>query len=241
MTAKISARVKPRARDEASRLGWLGDTLAPIDILSEAIFSILIVLTFTLAYRVLRLGPGSDAGYTTRLFIGALGAVVAWGAIDGIMYALMSLFERGEKHRLLQRLRDATTEDEGIEAIADELDYTLEPITREEQRRALYADVLEHLADAEPQPVRLSRDDVMGAVASLIVAVVAVLPALVPLLIFASAPSLAIRLSNIVSFIVLFACGYQWGKHAGSNPWRTGLALAAVSAVMVLVAILLGG
>ena len=241
MTAKISARVNPRSSAEPSRLGWIGETLAPIDILSEAIFSILIILTFTLAYRVLRLGPGSDAGYTTRLFLGALGATIAWGAIDGIMYALMSLFARGEKHRLLQRLRATATEDEGIEIIADELDDVLEPITREEKRRALYADMLEHLADAEPQPVRLNRYDITGAVASLIVAGIAVAPALLPLLIFAGAPNLAIRLSNVVSFVVLFACGYQWGKYAGTNPWRTGLALAVVSALMVLVAILLGG
>lgn len=242
MTAKISARVKPRAVGSGfNRLGWLGETLAPIDILSEAIFSILIILTFTLAYRVLRLGPGSDAGYTMRLFAGALGAVVAWGIIDGIMYALMSLFERGEKHRLLRRLRAAATEEEGIAAIADELDDVLEPITREEKRAGLYADMLDHLKDAEPQPVGLKRADIAGAVASLIVALLAVLPALLPLLLLRQSPDAAIRASNVVSFIALFFCGYQWGKYAGSNPWRTGLILAVVSAGMVLVAIPLGG
>ena len=53
--------------------------------------------------------------------------------------------------------------------------------------------------------------------------------------------ALAIRVSNVVSFVVLFIAGYQWGKHTGANPWRTGLLLFAVGAIMVLIAIPLGG
>jgi VIT1/CCC1 family predicted Fe2+/Mn2+ transporter len=47
--------------------------------------------------------------------------------------------------------------------------------------------------------------------------------------------------SNVVSFVVLFILGYQWGKHTGADPWRTGLLLAAIAGIMVLIAIPLGG
>jgi hypothetical protein len=215
--------------------------LDPIDRLSETIFSVLIVLTFTLAYGVLRLDAGQTADYASRLFVAALGAAFAWGIIDGIMYALMGLFERGEKHRLLRDLRWAADEEEGIEVIAGELDHILEPITREEKRRALYADMLEHLRDSHAQPVRLNRDDLLGAVGSVLVAVIAVLPSLAPLLLLRHDPELAIRVSNVVSFVVLFITGYQWGRYAGAHPLKTGASVAAISGVMVLIAIPLGG
>jgi hypothetical protein len=40
---------------------------------------------------------------------------------------------------------------------------------------------------------------------------------------------------------VLFVTGYQWGRYAGANPWKTGASVAAISGVMVLIALPLGG
>jgi len=242
MTAKTSLRNRPRAAEKKS---FFGSLLDPIDRLSETIFSIMVVLTFTLAYKILRfrgeLLQESSAEYVDDLLISAFGAAIAWGIIDGIMYALISMFDRGEKHRLLKRIQTAETHEEGIQAIAEELDHILEPITAAEKRRQLYADVLDHLQDSQPQPVRLTRSDVAGAVGSVLVAILAVIPSLSPLLLLRHDHVLAIRVSNMVSFTVLFAAGYQWGLHTGANPWKTGLLLAAVSAVMVLIAIPLGG
>jgi hypothetical protein len=157
------------------------------------------------------------------------------------MHALMGVFERGEKHRLLTDLRSAASKEEGVEFIAGELDHILEPITREEKRRALYADMLDHLKDSQRQVVSLNRDDFLGAIGSALMAVIVVLPSLVPLLIFRSAPDVAIRVSNLVSFGVLFLAGYQWGRYSGSGPWRTGALLAAIGLIMVEIAIPLGG
>jgi uncharacterized membrane protein len=52
---------------------------------------------------------------------------------------------------------------------------------------------------------------------------------------------LAIRLSNVVSFIVLFAAGYEWGRYTGMSSWKTGLLVMGVGALLVAVAIPLGG
>lgn len=239
---RATARHRPRGTPKESFLGRLLD---PIDRLSESIFSILILLTFTLAFRIIKLGGDPNQpipnSYVNELLLGAAGATVAWGIIDGIMYALMELFARGERHRLLRQLQSAHTEDEGIQIVANELDYILEPITGEEQRKVLYQDVLEHLRDGAAQPVTLTSEDIAGGFGSVLVAVIAVLPSFVPFLLFYNNPMLAIRLSNIVSFVVLFMLGYQWGKHTGASPWKTGLLLASVAAIMVLIAIPLGG
>ncbi|MCL4828269.1 MAG: hypothetical protein KJZ95_12950 [Caldilinea sp.] len=228
-----------------SNSGFWNRLLDPIDRLAESIFSILILLSFTLAFRIIKLGDDPTqhipSAYVNELLIGAAGATLAWGIIDGIMYALIAVFERGERHRLLAHLQTAQTEEEGIAVIADEFDYILEPITSETQRTILYADVFEHLREGKPQPVTLTHDDVIGGFGSVLVAVIAVLPSFAPFLLFYSNPALAIRLSNVVSFVMLFIYGYQWGQHTGASPWKTGLLLAAVGAVMVLIAIPLGG
>jgi VIT1/CCC1 family predicted Fe2+/Mn2+ transporter len=241
-TRRASFRVRHGAKPKESILDHLLD---PIDRLSEAVYSILIVLTFTLAYSILRLGDYPEsvawAGYGNQLFFAVLGATLAWGLIDGIMYALMSIFERGEKHRLLQQLQAAKTEAEGIALIGDELDFILEPITSEEQRRLLYQDALPYLRAGRMRPVGLQRDDLTGAFGSALVALIAVAPSLVPLYFLSVDLTLAIRVSNIVSFAVLFALGFSWGRYTGANSWKTGLGLAAIGLIMVLIAIPLGG
>jgi VIT1/CCC1 family predicted Fe2+/Mn2+ transporter len=242
MSVRTPHRTKLRAKPNE---GFLERLLDPIDRLSETIYSILILLTFTFAFRIFKLGPNPDqvssTEYVNDLLLGALGATLAWGLIDGVIYAMRSVFERGEKHRLLKRIQRAATDDEGIEAIAEELDHVLEPIAGAEKRYELYVDVLEHLRDSRPQPVRLTRDDLAGSLGSVLVAVIAVTPSLIPLVLFRDNYSLAIRISNIISFIVLFYTGYRWGKYSGSSPWKTGLLLAITGAAMMLIALPLGG
>jgi VIT1/CCC1 family predicted Fe2+/Mn2+ transporter len=175
------------------------------------------------------------------LLLGALGAILAWGLIDGVMYALISLFERGERHRMLKNIQAAKSEEEAVEVIADELDYILEPVSDEDVRQTLYKSVLVHLRDSQPRKIGFTRDDFTGALGHVMIAIIAVLPSLAPLFLLRHDPDLAIQASNLVSYIVLFIVGYQWGKYTGANPWRTGLLLMSVALVMALIAILLGG
>jgi VIT1/CCC1 family predicted Fe2+/Mn2+ transporter len=223
----------------------LGNFLDPIDALSATFFSILFALLFTLSYGILLYNGVIDAsfssGYGTELFLAILGAVTIWGAIDGVMYALTAVFQREERHRLLQYLQTAEKEETAVDAIADELDFILEPITNDDQRYALYHDILTHLRQAEPQEVGLQREDVVGALASLLVSVLVVLPSLTPLLLLPENTAQAIQISNIISIIVIFGTGYNWGKYTETNPWKTGLILAFVCLCLVLVAILIGG
>ena len=86
-----------------------------------------------------------------------------------------------------------------------------------------------------------SAQDVVGALTSVLVSIVVVLPSLMPLLLLPQNTALAIRISNIISVFVIFGTGYGWGVHTDTNPWKTGLLLASVCLTMVLVAVLLGG
>ena len=51
----------------------------------------------------------------------------------------------------------------------------------------------------------------------------------------------AIRVSNVISFAMLFYAGYQWGKYTGTHRVKTGLVLVGVGMLLVLIAIPLGG
>lgn len=240
MTARVHSRGRRRAKPSE---GFLDHLLDPIDRLAETIYSILILLTFTLAFRIIKLEPGDivSAEYVNELLVAALLAILAWGVIDGIVYVLTEVLERGEKHRVLWYIQAADTEEEAIAAVDDELGFVLEPITGEAQRRMLYVDVVDHLRESEPQPVKLKREDLTGALACVFVAVVVVLPSLIPFVLLRHDYALAIRVSNVISFAMLFYAGYEWGKYTNTSPWKTGLILVGVGVLLVAIAIPLGG
>ena len=148
---------------------------------------------------------------------------------------------RSERYRLLQYVQTSDSEEEAATAIGYELDFILEPITSDEQRHALYHDIRAYLIQAEPQTVGLHREDVVGGVATVVLSAVAVLPSLLPLLLLPDNTALAIRISNLVSVLVIFVTGYSWGIHTDTNPWKTGLLLSSICLAMGLVAVLLGG
>jgi len=222
-----------------------GHIVGPIEWFSETVFSILVMLSFTLAYRIFEPPPNPDqlppVQYADQLVIGILEAILAWALIDAVMKVLLAVFERSEKHRLLNSVQSAGTQDAEIEAVAEELDEILEPITAEENRRSLYQDVVEHLRGSRPQPVRVTLEDVTHALAVFFAAVFAVLPSLVPIILLRNNFELGIRVSNLVSFIVLFYAGYKWGKYTNVGAWKTGFLMFMIGAVLVLIAILIEG
>lgn len=225
--------------------GFLESLIDPIDWLSETTFSILIFLTFTLAFWLIGLS-GVPKQYISpnevnELLIGAWSAVIAWGMIDGIMYALFAVFERGERHRLLDDIQAARTNKEALEIIAEDMDYLLEPIIGEEERNTLYGNILTQLQKSKPRKIGLKREDVTVALSHVLVAILAVIPSTIPLLLLRSDFALALRISVIVSFVMLFIAGFRWGSYTGASPWKTGLLLMSVAVALVLIALLLGG
>ncbi len=239
---------RPPARRILHRSGYgdfLSRLLDPIDMLAEAIFSILIMLSFTMAYRIFLFQENDGftlaAAQVNELLLAALGATLAWGTIDGVMYMLLEVLQRSEQHKLLYQLQAAQDEQEALALVADEFDYILAPITSDTQRENLYRDVYAHLRESQPQPAGITSADLQGAIASVVVAMLTVAPSLTPLLLLQEHYRVAIWLSNVISFGMLFGAGYQWGRYTGTNPIRIGLLLVSLGVVMVVIALLLGG
>jgi hypothetical protein len=225
--------------------GFWTKYINPIDWLSESIFSIMIVLIFTLAYRIFSIssapGATTSSENATTLLLAILSAVIAWGFIDGSIYAILSFFEREESDRLIWEIQEAKSETEQIEIVQTEFREVFEPITDVQYRDALYLSILRSIKSTPGQKIRFSRADIGAAVAHVFVAIIAVIPSLIPLLLFSNNLVLAIRFSNLISFAVLFITGYRWGKYVGVNPIRTGMIIMAVAIMLALLAIPLGG
>ena len=130
-----------QSQPATARASLVARLLDPVDRLVEAMYSVLIVLTFTLAYRVAEtntaLGQQADATEVSQLLVAALGCAVAWGIIDGVMYVATSMFQHGQKHRLIMTIRNAANEQEGDALIADQLDDQLAPIATEQRAHSL--------------------------------------------------------------------------------------------------------
>jgi VIT family len=208
--------------------------LDPADRISEVLFGLIMVLISTGTLSVLTAGKAE----VRTMIIGALGCNVAWGIIDAGMYLMACLDERGRTLLALQAIHRAGNQAEARRAVADALppsfaefltDAEIEPI-----RRRLAA-----LAYPPTQP-RLTSEDVLGAVAVGAVVALTTLPVVLPFLIFEEVLT-ALRISNAIAIAMLFLCGYAFARCTGLHPWLTGLLMVAVGALLVAVAIVLGG
>ena len=91
--------------------------LEPISRVSETLFGVIMVLTFTLSLSVAEAGR-SDV---RTMLIGALGCNIAWGIIDAILYLMGSLAEKGQGIKTFQAVRKATDPQKARRLIADAL------------------------------------------------------------------------------------------------------------------------
>jgi VIT1/CCC1 family predicted Fe2+/Mn2+ transporter len=128
-----------------------------------------------------------------------------------------------------------------LTAIRGELDPYLASVTRPEDRERLYRGVRQSLAHGRlPRQTGLLLDDFMGAIEVFCIALVAALPAVLPLLLI-DHPWLALRISNLLVVGLLFVTGYHWAKYVDASRWIAGLGLMGLGLALVAIAILLGG
>lgn len=115
--------------------GFFAAHLDPGAIFGEILFGLIMVLTFTLgAGLIVAEGPGA----VRQLLVAALGCNLAWGIIDGAMYLMGVLLDRGRHNRMLLALQRVKDEDAALAAIGAEFDGPLEALTTPEERRAFY-------------------------------------------------------------------------------------------------------
>jgi hypothetical protein len=221
----------------APKLSFVARHLDPASRLGEVLFGLIMVLTFTLAGGIV-IQEGRDA--TKQMLVAVLGCNLAWGLIDAGMYLITALFERSRATRLLRQVREAREDDRALGLIGAELDPLLEAVTLPEARRDLYRHALGRMRTMEPEPTRLTRSDLYGAIASFWLVVASTIPAIAPFLVINDL-HVALRVSNALLLLLLFAVGHKVGRATNVRPWVAGLGMLASGGLLVVVAIALGG
>lgn len=207
--------------------------LDPMDRISEVLFGVIMVLTFTGALSV----ATADRLEVREMLVGALGCNLAWGVIDAGLYLMGRLQERGRTIQMFRAVRDSVDEAAGREVVAEALPAVIVS--------AMPSGQLEGVRQAirnmpEPPLPRLTMADVGGAVAVFLLVFLVTLPLVMPFL-FIGEPRLALRVSNGVAVALLFLSGYAFGQRAELHPWASGLAMVVVGILLVGLTIALGG
>src|SRR3954463_9515142 len=91
--------------------------LDPIDRVSEVLFGLIMALTFTGSLSVAEAGRED----IRTMLVGALGCNIAWGIIDGVLYLMGCLADKGRALSILQVLRRTSDDGEAQRLIANAL------------------------------------------------------------------------------------------------------------------------
>ena len=208
--------------------------LQPGERIAEVLFGLIMVLSFTGSLSV------ADAGRddVRTMLIGALGCNIAWGIIDGILYLMDCLSERGRDIRALQAARRAAAPEEAHRVIAE----ALPPMVAAALGPAEYETVRQKLLRAPEPPARpwLSKADWLGGLAVFFWVFVTTFPVAIPF-IFMHDVARAMRVSNGIAVGLLVITGYAFGRITNYHPWLTSLAMVVLGVALVAATIALGG
>ena len=202
--------------------------------ISETLFGLIMVLTFMCSLDIATAGNIK----VQTMLIGALGCNLAWGIVDGGLYLLARINERGGKILTLRAIRQAPNPEAARRVIADALPPELASILPMEQLELL-RQKLQQLPEPLERP-RLTKRDWIGALGLCLLSFLATFPVVVPF-IFLSDAKLALRVSYAIAIVMLFCCGYAFGCHSGLPPWAAGLSMVAIGSALVSIAVALGG
>ena len=213
--------------------------LDPGSAMGEVLFGLIMTLTFTLGAGLVIEEEGRAGA--REMLIGILGCNLAWGIIDGVLYVLGNLFERGRLRRIAAQSRATASPDAARALFAGELDEMLAPVTDVGLRENLYDAMVDGARGRTIPPNRVRSEDIKGGLAAGWLVFACSFPAVLPFL-FVDDLMLALRISNAILIGLLFIVGHRHAqKHTLARPWITGLVFALIGVFLVAIAIPLGG
>ncbi len=208
--------------------------LEPIERISEVLFGVIMVLTFTGSLSVADAGRAGVRG----MLLSALGCNLAWGIIDAFMYLMGCLAEKGRALAAFRAARKAAEPEKAHRIIARSLPPLIASMLKPPEFESLRQQLCQ-LAEPPVRP-RLHKKDWLGAIAVFLLVFLSTLPVVTPFL-FMHNPLVALRCSNGIAIVMLFGLGYGFGRCAGFQPWVMGIAMVVIGGVLVTITMALGG
>ena len=166
--------------------------LDPNDRISEVLFGLIMVLTFTGSLSV------ADSGREDikAMLIGALGCNIAWGIIDGMLYLMGSLAEKGTNLKTYLAVRAATDPQQARELLTGAMPPVVAGILHPAELDTLHQR-LKQLPNP-PAHARLDGSDWLGFLGVFLLVFLTTFPVTIPF-IFMQELGPAMRVSNAIA------------------------------------------
>jgi hypothetical protein len=208
--------------------------LDPIFRVSEVLFGLIMVLTITGSLSVAEAGRDD----IRKMLYGALGCNLAWGMIDGLLYLMSSLADKGQGLMTLRAVRTATDPQKAQRLIADSLPTAVASILAPAELESMRVR-LKQLTEL-PERARLHKDDWLGAIGVFLLVFLSTFPVVIPYIVMQSTVP-AVRVSHAIAIVMLFMTGYAYGRLTGYHPWGVGIAMVCLGTALVSICMALGG
>jgi len=208
--------------------------LDPHERISEVLFGLIMVLTFTGSISVAETNRESVRG----ILIAALGCNTAWGIIDAVLYLLGCLAEKGQNAATLRSVRASGNPQRAHRLISGALPPLIASVLQHAEMETIRQRLLQ-LPEPENH-ARLNGRDWFGALCVFLLVFLATLPVALPFVAIHDHVR-AIRVSNLVAVVMLFIAGSAYGRCIGRSPWIIGAVMVALGAVLVGLTMALGG
>ena len=211
-----------------------GAVLNPVDRISEVLFGLIMVLTFTGAISIATDGPEQ----IRELLWAALGCNVAWGLVDAIMYLMNVLLERGHSLTVIKNVTRSQSKDAARQMLKKEIHPLLAELLKEEELDQL-SERLKRIAEPSSRNL-LTRADLLAGLQIFLLVFMCTLPVALPFA-FLKEVAVAMRASNGVALALLFLGGYVLAGYAGFSCFTTAVIYVVIGVFLVALTMALGG
>ena len=208
--------------------------LEPVERVSEVLFGLIMVLTFTGSLSVAEAGRDD----VRTMLIGALGCNLAWGIIDGLLYLMGCLAGRGRSLMTYRAVRQATDPQKARQLIAGALPSVVAAVLQPAELDAIH----QRLNQLPEPPVRaqLAASDWVGTLGVFLLVFLSTFPVTLPF-IFMENARVGLRVSNAIAVVMLFFTGFAYGRCVGRSPWVFGISMVVLGIILVAMTMALGG
>ena len=208
--------------------------LNPIDRISEVLFGLIMVLSFTGTISV----AGDGKQEIRELLWAALGCNLAWGLVDAIMYLMNVLLERGHNLAIIKKIIHSESKEASRQVLREELQPLVAALMKDEELDRI-SDRLKRISGPSKGHL-LTRADLTGGLQIFLLVFLCTLPVALPFAFFHEVP-VAMRASNGVAIALLFIGGYILAGYAGFRRFVTALIYVGIGLMLVALTITLGG
>lgn len=206
----------------------------------EMICGVIMVLVM-IGYLRLTLIGDDDPDFQKKMILIPLGCITAWGIIDGIMYVLLNLVQRGKRFKLFSTIKSAKDQKDAHTTIEDDLASSIVGALKKEDRQKIYDEILKGADGALiEKPQWVTKKDLVIIFFTFLIVFSTGAVILIPLVVLNNV-FLAIHTANAIGVVMLFCIGYFWGKHASRNKIRSAIGMVLLGTAIVLVTIALNG